>query len=174
MQQHEHALLRARLPICSPHAHPSSNPGDLGRDKVRINVNIDQEEPKAIHVPPSALVPWISAGRETERTQPVARPRPPPDRHAPQMQPFDAITSPVVKDLVSERGGRFFEAAHGAAIGTYVVARAPRGCCWRRMARSKAQMHPSNERVEVRLVRRPVVRAGAIFENGQLLASVSY
>ena len=39
---------------------------------------------------------------------------------------------------------------------------------------SKAEMHPSNERVEVRLVRRPVVRAGAIFENGQLLASVSY
>ena len=71
---------------------------------VPINADIDQEQPHAIHVPPSALVPWISAGRETERTQPVARPRPPPDRHAPQMQPFDAITSPVVKDVATGSG----------------------------------------------------------------------
>ena len=46
---------------------------------------------------------WLS-GRETDKRQPAARPTPPSDRHAPRMQPFDAVTSPVVKDLVSGSG----------------------------------------------------------------------
>ena len=46
---------------------------------------------------------WLS-GRETDKRQPAARPTPPSDRHAPWMQPFDAVTSPVVKDLVSGSG----------------------------------------------------------------------
>ena len=46
---------------------------------------------------------WLS-GRETDKRQPAARPTPPSDHDAPQMQPFDAVTSPVVKDLVSGSG----------------------------------------------------------------------
>ena len=46
---------------------------------------------------------WFS-GREADKRQPAARPTPPSDRHAPRMQPFDAVTSPVVKDLVSGSG----------------------------------------------------------------------
>ena len=46
---------------------------------------------------------WFS-GREADKRQPAARPTPPSDHDAPQMQPFDAVTSPVVKDLVSGSG----------------------------------------------------------------------
>ena len=46
---------------------------------------------------------WFSA-READKRQPAARPTPPSDRHGPRMQPFDAVTSPVVKDLVSGSG----------------------------------------------------------------------
>ena len=97
--------------------------------------------------------------------------RPDRDRHQTATPPRRSLSiplpapwsraSPPESDRTS--GNVFIRSAERAAGGTHVVARPPRGCCWRRMARSKAQLHPSNERVDVRLVRRPVVRAGAIY-----------
>ena len=81
-------------------------------------------------------------------------------------------TSPPDPDLTAK--STFFSSALRGGIEQTVAVPAVQGCRGRLSACSKAEMHPSNERVEVRLVRRPVVRAGAIFENGQLLASVSY
>ena len=46
---------------------------------------------------------WFSA-READKRQPAARPTPPSDRHTPQTQSFDAITSPVVKGLATGVG----------------------------------------------------------------------
>ena len=81
-------------------------------------------------------------------------------------------TSPPDPDLTAK--STFFSSALRGGIEQTVAVPAVQGCRGRLTACSKAEMHPSNERVEVRLVRRPVVRAGAIFENGQLLASVSH
>ena len=79
-------------------------------------------------------------------------------------------TSPPDPDLTAK--STFFSSALRGDIEQTVAVPAVQGCRGRLTACSKAEMHPSNERVEVRLVRRPVVRAGAIYQNGQLSQSV--